>query len=211
MGLALHNYHDVHGSLPQGTHPNDDLKTEKRLSWLANILPFLDQAVLYKQIDFDEAWDSDANKELMKNGIPTLQNPGTIVETEPKHGSTHYVGIAGIGKNAASLPITDKNAGVFGYNRKTRFRDITDGTSNTLMVSEASKSFGAWGAGGVGTIRGFVKKPYINGPDGIGGPYNGGANILFCDGAVRFISEKIDATVLENLARMHDGNVVGDF
>jgi prepilin-type processing-associated H-X9-DG protein len=211
IGLALHNYHDVYSSFPQGTQPNEDLKTEKRLSWQANILPFLDQAPLYNQIDFDEAWDGDANKELMKTRLQVLQNPGTELEKEPKHGTTHYVGIAGIGKNAATLPITDKNAGVFGYNRKTRIADITDGTSNTLMVSEASKSFGAWGAGGVGTIRGFVKKPYINGPDGIGGPSKGGCNILFCDGAVRFISEKIDATVLENLARMHDGNVVGDF
>jgi prepilin-type processing-associated H-X9-DG protein len=211
MGLALHNYHDVHRSFPQGTHPNEDLKPEKRLSWQANILPYLDQAPLYQQIDFDEAWDSDANKGLMNTKLQVFQNPGTKVEKEPKHGTTHYVGIAGIGKNAASLPITDKNAGVFGYNRKTGLRDITDGSSNTLMVSEASKSFGAWGAGGVGTIRGFVKKPYINGPDGIGGPSRGGCNMLFCDGAVRFISENIDPTVLENLARMHDGNVIPAF
>jgi len=211
MGLALHNYHDTHNSFPQGTHPNEDLKTEKRLSWQANILPFLDQAPLYNQIDFDAAWDSDANKELMSTKLQVLQNPGLKLDTGPKHGTTHYVGIAGIGKNAASLPITDKNAGVFGYNRKTRIADIRDGTSNTLMVSEASKSFGAWGAGGVGTIRGFVKKPYINGPDGIGGPSPGGANMLFCDGSVRFLSEKIDPTVLENLARMNDGNPIPGF
>lgn len=211
IGLALHNYHDTHSSFPQGTHPNDDLKPEKRLSWMASILPFAEQAALYNRIDFDEAWDSDANKGLMENQLPIFQNPGVEAAKESKVGTTHYVGIAGIGKDAATLPMTDKNVGVFGYNRKTRIRDITDGTSNTLMVSEAKKSFGAWGAGGSSTIRGFVKKPYINGPDGIGSPFQGGCNMLFCDGAVRFISEKIDPTVLENLARIHDGNPIGEF
>ncbi|MCH7686786.1 MAG: DUF1559 domain-containing protein, partial [Planctomycetes bacterium] len=31
IGLALHNFHDVHKSFPQGTHPNKDLKVEQRL------------------------------------------------------------------------------------------------------------------------------------------------------------------------------------
>ena len=211
MAIAMHNYHDTHKSFPQGTHPNEDLKTEKRLSWMAEILPFIEEAPRYDQIDFDKAWDSDANSELLKSKIAVYQNPGTVDDTKPKHGTTHYVGIAGIGKDAAKLPITDKNAGVFGYNRKTRIRDIRDGTSNTLMISEASKSFGAWGAGGVGTIRGFVKKPYINGPDGIGGPTPGGCNAALCDGSVRFLSDKIDPTVLENLARMNDGNPIPEF
>ena len=211
LALAMHNYHDTHKTFPQGTRSNEDLKAEKRLSWIAEILPFIVQAPLYNQIDFDKAWDSDANSELLKTKLTVLQNPGTIVDAESKHGTTHYVGIAGIGKDAANLPVTDGNAGVFGYNRKTRFRDIRDGTSNTLMITEASKSFGAWGAGGVGTIRGFVKKPYINGPDGIGGPTPGGCNAALCDGSVRFLSEKIDPTVLENLARINDGNPIPNY
>ena len=86
---------------------------------------------------------------------------------------------------------------MFGYNRKTRLRDITDGTSNTVMISEASKDYGAWSAGGTATIRSLTKKPYINGPDGIGGPFPGGCHMLMGDGSVRFVSQNIDPKTME--------------
>jgi hypothetical protein len=75
------------------------------------------------------------------------------------------------------LPVTSNRAGVFGINRKTRIADIKDGTSNTIMTTEASGQFGPWIAGGNPTIRSLTKKPYINGPDGIGGPFTGGCNV----------------------------------
>ncbi len=109
------------------------------------------------------------------------------------------------------LPVNHKRAGIFGYNRSTRMRDITDGTSNTVMISEASKDFGNWAAGGKSTIRAFTKKRYINGPDGIGGPWKGGAQMGFADGSVHFLSENIDPAVMERLAKMADGEPVGDF
>ena len=57
MGLAMHNYHEVYGHFPAGTHPNEKLKPEKRLSWLAIVLPFIDQSPLFDKINFEEAWD----------------------------------------------------------------------------------------------------------------------------------------------------------
>ncbi len=211
IGLALHNYHDRHRAFPQGTHPNEKLKVEKRLSWQAEILPYLEQAALHKQIDFDKAWDDKANTKWMKVRVGVFQNPGMTEQQKGKYGTTHYVGIAGVGKDAPTLKVTDKRAGVFGYNRVTRIRDIRDGTSNTMMVTEASKNFGPWGAGGTATIRALTKKPYINGPDGIGGPYQGGCNVLMADGSVRFVSEKIDPSVLEALSTIHGAEIVGEY
>ncbi len=208
LALAMHNYHDAHNSFPQGTHPNDDLKPEKRLSWVADVLPYLDQGFLHEQIDFDKAWDAEENSAALETTVSTLINPGIGDQGE---GHTHYVGIAGVGKDAPGAPAGAKDIGIFGYNRVTRFRDITDGTSNTVMLSEAGSKFGPWGAGGDSTLRAFTAKPYINGPDGIGGPFRGGCNMGLADGSVRFISENIDPSVMENLARMADGNVVGDF
>ncbi|HUG92080.1 MAG TPA: DUF1559 domain-containing protein, partial [Planctomycetaceae bacterium] len=210
IGLGLHNYHDVHGRFPQGTHANEKLKPDKRWSWQAEILPYLDQQALHRALDFDKAWDADGNRQWATQRLPVLTNPG-VGEGGGEYGPTHYVGIAGVGKDAPTLPVTDRKAGMFGYNRATRLADIHDGTSYTLMASEASKDFGPWAAGGPSTIRAFTAKPYINGPDGIGGPFRGGCNMLFGDGSVRFIHEGIDAGVLEALSTIRGDEAVGDF
>jgi prepilin-type processing-associated H-X9-DG protein len=121
------------------------------------------------------------------------------------------VGIAGLGKDGPLLEVGDKGAGIFGYNRGCSFRDITDGTSNTMMVSEAIKDFGGWGVGGKSTVRALTQKPYINGPDGLGSPWHGGMHVLMADGSVRFVSENIAPEVLEALSTIAGGEIVGDF
>jgi hypothetical protein len=221
LGIALHNHHDVHQKLPSGTHPNEKLKPEKRLSWQASILPYIEQQALYRTLDFDEAWDSEANQPHARHTLPVFLNPGIAAGSYEQavekarageYGQTHYVGIAGVGKDAPTLPVTDQRAGMFGYERATRLADVLDGLSNTVMVSEASKDFGPWAAGGSATIRAFTTKPYINGPDGIGGPWSGdGCQMLLGDGSARFISKSIDPGVLEALSTIRGGEVVGGF
>jgi prepilin-type processing-associated H-X9-DG protein len=224
MGLAMHNYHDVHNSFPAGTLPNEKLKPDERLSFFVELLPFLDQAALYEKIDKEAGWKEKDLRPIMETRIPTMMNPGVnlraansaTAETkdakeESNYAPTHYVGLAGVGKDAPLLPISSNRAGVFGYNRKTRIQNITDGTSNTMMISEASKDYGAWGEGGNATIRSLTKKPYINGPDGIGGPFSGGVQVLFGDGSVRFISQNIDQNTFEALVTIRGGEVVGEF
>ena len=208
IAIALHNYHEVYGSFPAGTVPNEKLKVEERLSWIVSILPFIDQAPLFDVIDMEESWDEGDNSDWTAVVIPTLVNPQVA---DGKKGATHYVAIAGIGKDAPTLPVTSPKAGAFGYNRKLKFRDVRDGTSNTVGVSEASKKYGSWGQGGNSTIRSLTKKPYINGPDGIGGPFPGGCNMMLLDGSVRFMSENIDPSVMEALVTIRGGEVIGDF
>jgi len=207
IGLAMYNYQDSFNNFPAGTVENANLGVEERLSWMVSILPFLDQAPLYNQIKMDEGCTSATNAGLLENQIVVYKNPGnTIAGT-----NTDYVGIAGKTEDGPTAELPSKIAGVFGYNRKTSMRDIQDGTSNTVMVAESTGSTGPWGQGGASTIRPFTQQPYINGPDGIGGPYIGGCHMLLADGSVRFISENIDPTVMENLSTIQDGEVVGDF
>ncbi|MEO1994860.1 MAG: DUF1559 domain-containing protein, partial [Planctomycetaceae bacterium] len=210
--LAMHNYHDVYNGFPQGTVPNEQLKPEQRLSWMVSLLPFVDQAPLYDQIDQKQGWESKLNQDWTTMQVQTFLHPSNPkTKTETGLGATHYVGIAGHGPNAASLPLRAPGVGIFGYNRVTRMRDITDGTSNTLAISEASDPFNSWMAGGKATIRGFSRKPYVNGPDGIGGPSVGGFNAGLADGSVRFLSQNIDPTILERLAAMADGQPIDEF
>ncbi len=207
IGLAMHNYADTYNHFPAGTVENDDLEVEERLSWMVSILPYLDQAPLYNQIDMKEGHESATNSPLLSMAIPTYLNPG--LSAEP--GATHYIGIAGITEEGPTAELPSVVAGVFGYNRKTRFADIHDGTSNTVMVAESTGFTGPWGQGGASTIRAFTQQPYINGPDGIGGPYRGGCHMLLSDGSVRFVSENIDGKTIEALSTIQGGEALNDF
>lgn len=208
MMLAMHNYHDVYRHFPSGTIKESAENPDDRLSWLVSLLPFLEQAALFEQIDRESKWDSEANSDWTGFDIQTFLNPAL---PKGRPGTTHYIGMAGIGKDAANLDVDDPKAGVFGYNRVTRLRDIKDGTSNTIAITEASDDFGPWARGGRSTIRGLTEEPCINGPDGIGGPYPGGVNAALSDGAVRFISEKIDPNVFKALITISGGERIGAF
>ena len=60
-------------------------------------------------------------------------------------------------------------------------------------------------------MKPLTAKPYINGPDGIGGATVGGANVGMGDGSVRFINEKIDPQVMEAITTIAGREVVNDF
>src|SRR5262245_18557843 len=85
-----------------------------------------------------------------------LRYPGVGFEVAARH----YVGIAGIGPDAAEY--SDKNdehaglRGVFGYDRSTPLSDIRDHT--ILMVEVPATHAGPWLAGGGATVRGVPLK-----------------------------------------------------
>jgi len=212
IGLALHNYHDVYGSFPAGTIEGSGEEPEDRRSWMVSILPFVEQAPLYQRFDQRQEWDSDANAQATATPLPIFLNPSDPEMQGDDGPLTHYVGLAGIGEDGPTLPANNPKAGVFGYDRTTGLRDITDGTSNTVAVSEATgKSTGPWAQGGKVTMRPLTQQPYINGPDGLGGYHTGGCQMLFADGSVRFISENVDPSVMEALTPLSGGEVAPGF
>lgn len=210
LGLAMHNFHDVFSELPRGTVPNDDLEPEERLSWAYSILPFIEQQAFYESIDGDAGWESEDNSQAVQTAVPVFRNPSQPGQrANPSSGD--YVGMAGVGEDAATLENDDPRAGIFGYNRQCRFRDITDGTSNTIMITDSSEPNASFLAGGRATIRGFSQSPYLNGPDGIGSPHAGVVQVLMADGSVRVISVDVDETTLEALATKAGAEEVGEF
>jgi len=207
IGLGLHSYHDVYKHFPTGTVENENLSPEERLGWAVSILPFMDQFNLHEQINMDAGWQQQPEF-IQETAIPTYVNP-SMPRHEGPGGQIDYIGVAGIGIDAASLDNDDPKAGIFGYDRKTRIRDITDGTSHTMMVSDSQEPQ-PW-MRGRRTIRGFSAEPYVNGPDGFGSPHSGGMHILMADGSVQFISEFVDPTIIEAMATKAGGERVGDF
>ena len=63
IGLALHTYHDVHGSFP--AQANYDSQGKPLLSWRVHILPYLGEETLYKEFHLQESWDSEHNRSLL--------------------------------------------------------------------------------------------------------------------------------------------------
>ncbi len=217
IGLSLHNFHDVHNHFPAGTIVDSATKPEDRLSWLVAVTPYLDQAALYQQFDLKQGWKAQRDP-LLRPRLPIFINPSLPPPADfDQAGYTDYVGIAGLGVDGPNKKPNEKGAGVFAYDIPRRFRDITDGTSNTLMVGGVSGDRGRWTQGGPSTIRPFTKQPYITGagpnkaPDGFGGAHTGGGHFLLGDGSVRFISESIDPKTLEALVTIQGGEVIPNY
>ena len=84
-----------------------------------------------------------------------------------------------------------------------RLAEITDGTSNTIMLVEANDSKAVpWMKPDDLTYD--EKNPSA----GLGGLFSGGFNAAFCDGSVRFIRGTVDAETLRRLFNIHDGQVL---
>ena len=215
IGLALHGFHDSYKVLPTGTCKAPHLPPEKRLSWLPAILPYLESLGGLLQLDPSQPWDSAQNNpvrlkqrdwgERESSGDRQISdvslffcpaNPQRIGPDLPC--AIHYVGAAGLGVDAATLPFDHENAGFFGYERKLKLTDITRGTENTLAVIEVSEG-GPWTAGGPSTVRGLAPGvlPYVGANGQFGSRHPHSANGLFADGSVREIPFDVSAIMLE--------------
>jgi len=159
IGLALHNYHDVYGVFPPGRTRNPPLADAwytGNLVWSARILAQIDQAPLYNQIDWNRGWgvsNLDGNSGTANTAVRASIIPGYLCPSDPARGGVSwkapdgtlvtgptltdaygrlsYVGNAGSGTTESA-----NGNGMFGTNSKFGLRDMLDGSSNTLAVSE---------------------------------------------------------------------------
>src|SRR5262245_60227802 len=120
VGMALHSYHDFHGHFPAGTVRGTDLPPERRLSWFVEIYPAYLEGGVKSHLDRKKAWDDPENCPPRESYPKDENNPGIHlagrmalfqcfpVAHEPDQPSpTHYVGVAGLGRDAAELPVSD--------------------------------------------------------------------------------------------------------
>jgi prepilin-type N-terminal cleavage/methylation domain-containing protein/prepilin-type processing-associated H-X9-DG protein len=188
MGLALHNYHDVLGSLPLGL--KKDWGPEYYRSWLYRILPYVEQDNLYQWEQNSKSYDPwDGTHLAFKTVLDvwTCNADSRTLQVEYSSGYTvaltAYVGVAGLNANQKVQPAAD--AGMLYFESKVRFGEVTDGLSNTLLVGERPPSSDFWwgwwfaGAGqgpgyygsldvvlGVAEIRTSTYGPYSKCPTG---------------------------------------------
>lgn len=209
MGLALQNYHETFGMFPAGTVSVPELPVEQRFSWILPLIPFTDQPLRTK-VRAEAGWQSAEHAELINTAQIIYCNPEQRLE-RPFRSGGDYVAIAGIGADAAELPENHPRTGVFGYDRRSTLESITDGLSNTLMITTLVQPNRSMFAGGRETVRGFSHQPYLNGPDGIGAVAGTNAvQILLADGSVRSLALTTDAQLIEALATKAGGDRVPD-
>ena len=133
--LGMHNYHVDKNHLPAHALYDASGKTPL-LSWRVMILPYLDQAKLYKKFKLDEPWDSEHNKALLKEMPKIFEMPGV----KQKEGMTYYQVFTMPAKVPAGK--TDKFRPVFSLApTKLTLGQLTvqDGTSNTICIVEAGE------------------------------------------------------------------------
>jgi len=202
QGMAL--YRQAHGDVfPFGTLVNDDLPPPQRLSWYVGAWPFVGEWGSALPVDPDGSWADQPAGEPDFGPQPRVLCPTLDRRATPEgFGIASYVGIAGIGRQAAELPAGDPRAGVWGYDRQTPVQAITDGLRTTLLLAETARNPGPWIAGGPPTVRGVELKsaPMVGSGGQFGGLHPDGANVLKANGTATFLNARIDPNVLAAMA-----------
>ena len=197
IGIAMHDYHDARNGFPAGaTFDPTGLALH---SWQTELLPYMDQRPLYDTIDMQLPWDAPVNRQPFQTEIQQLLNPGIDGPRNTSYGPTPEPPEYARSHYSANLHL-------FGRRNGIAIREITDGTSNTLLTGEITDELPAWGeptnwrdpALGIGTSPGGFKGPWTSGKGHT-------ALFTFADGSVRSISGSIDPQVLKALATPDGG------
>ena len=203
LGRWLNGHHDQTGAFPSAVSPGE-LPIDERLSWLAQYRAETEPQETVHSND-SQGWRAPANEPFVRRRAPSLLNARVpAVASDDGYPASHYVGMAGVGVDAAELPKTHPRSGVFGIDRRTTREDIRDGTTNTLLVMGVEAHPPAW-ASGTTSVRGLTAEPYFGGPDHFGTGQAEGMQVLMADGSVKFLSKETDPQVMRRMAAMADG------
>ena len=231
IGLAFHNHHDQFQHFPTGgwdwfyppTYANGvpAVGEQQRAGWAFQILPFLEA---------DNAWKAGAVASIGAPHkfyfCPSRRAPQTV--TYPDEYAPPLTG----GPLAHALcdyaASNLDGTGMVRQFRPTRFADVTDGTSLTLLVAEkrlprdglgsprSDDNEGYTAGFDEDTVRRTDKVPQPDPATGssggkrFGSSHPGRFNAAFGDGSVRSLSYTIDPAVFGYLGNISDGQVISD-
>jgi hypothetical protein len=186
LALAMINYADSHGGqLPPAVIRGKDGKP--LYSWRVELLPYLEQHALYNEFHKDEAWNSAHNFKLLTRMPRVFALPGQNV---PGLSHTPYQVFTGPGTLFTGPMGTRYPAG------------IPDGTSNTILIAEASRPV-PWTAPEDITYRPAQPvKPLL-------GSRNGSYTVAMADGTVRSVRPTVGEKTLHAAVTPAGGEVLG--
>jgi prepilin-type N-terminal cleavage/methylation domain-containing protein/prepilin-type processing-associated H-X9-DG protein len=144
LGLGLHNYESIAGTLP----PSLVLKgVGNTVQWFGGwsvhgrVLPFLEQGVIFNSINFATHYETPVNWTVSRQTVsificPSEIRPEPLVEGEIQYGVSSYGWCMGDWYVWGGFGSGSPNRSAFGPNRSRRFADFGDGLSNTLVAAE---------------------------------------------------------------------------
>jgi beta-lactamase regulating signal transducer with metallopeptidase domain len=184
IGLAFHNYHSSNNRFPASVNRE---KAKFPYSWRVAILPYIEQPDLYNQYHFDEPWDGPNNIKLLNRMPATYTYPGSDGTPSSKTNTSYFI-------------FTGRST-IGGTEGGTEIRQITDGTSNTILAVEAQRDI-PWTKPEDIPFDGNAPLPVLGGftPEGF--------DALFGDGSVRFLKKSINPMVLRALITKDGGEVI---
>lgn len=251
IGLAMHNYESTFVVFPFGAAIANG-SVNMALNWRYDILPYIDQAPLYSQIQSNglsrttgcaasDPWLSQAFQlQVIPGYICPSESVGPLMAGQQNGGDTCCPTTSAISSyqgNASNCDMASYCAGgqtilgMFAL-KPTRIRigDVTDGTSNTLLVGERTgnkpkpgcasgegASYTCWTGqyGSVGHVNLGINSACRTGYQtglGFGSMHVGGAHFVMADGSVRFISENVSQpSVLLPLSTRGTGEIIGEY
>ncbi len=254
LSLALHNYEATHRTFPPGYlhKPGPSQENLLGFAWGLMVLPQLEQETVYQLFDLHRSGFDPVNRTARETHLPVFLCPSdpfsvdayvvrdnSVVPPE-QYATGSYA--ANWGPSTAAVNLDDtplQSEGVFYRNSRTRFRDITDGLSNTLALGERtngpipvsvptpgghSQFENAWCCaarevtdltddhGHMVLFETQFRPNELDGDDkGLSAPHRGVAQFGLCDGSVRAISANIDASVYNALGTRDGGEPPGEF
>ena len=194
IGLALHNYHDVHGNFPPAYVA--DANGRPLFSWRVLLLPYLGQQALFDQFDTSKPWYDRANLAVLQHMPEVFRGP----LASRRSIFTHYAGVAGPGTFFDCVQARTDGTACAG----TRLAAIADGTSNTVAVGEVAQALIPWTMPEDVDIR---HHPTLGRRGGFSGVLKDGVPFIFADGSVQFFPTSTPADLLHAFFTINGGEV----
>jgi hypothetical protein len=155
--LSIMNFESSYQRLPVGSESKQFASAPTfpynfyRWSLLAHLTPYLDQSNAYNSLDltvplyappsYAIAPQNQAGVSLL---VPLFLCPSDRgIAVSPMFGPTNYAGCAGTGISGGTPFLDEGVDGTFYVASKTQFRDLTDGLSNTAILSESTLGTGS--------------------------------------------------------------------
>jgi prepilin-type N-terminal cleavage/methylation domain-containing protein/prepilin-type processing-associated H-X9-DG protein len=151
IGLGLHNYHGANESFPSNIRP--DAVSTVRVRWATYILPYIEQDNLFRQVNLTQNWHlqpATFGQRLKVYECPSAPN-GTVVDGAPDTtpqwtpivANGDYSGFYGVSPELETLGLIPAGTGkvdngAISKTTKLNFGSFSDGTSNTLHVTESA-------------------------------------------------------------------------
>ncbi len=156
LALGIIQYHDANGYLPHSIRdPNQP--NLPRQNWVSQILPFIERNDIAGRYNYNVNWNDPANALAILTPINTLVNPASPnpsrLDEAPENWGTgsginaisDYAAITSVGPGLLAAGYVDSaGPGILAKNVKSRFSDVTDGLSNTILLADSAGRPNLW-------------------------------------------------------------------